>query len=181
MTESTDREILAEIAAGELGRFDELVDRYKGRLLKYLYSRVREFGTAEDLAQEVFLKVFRSPPRGGTGGGDGTVKTWLFRVARNSATDYLRGVERRKRLMRLQSQEVVKEPTAAEMEEERLRVEGYLRELPVEQAEVVGLRVFGDLTVSEIAQVTGVGVATVKSRMRYGLAKIAEILEKGRE
>ncbi|MCL2639932.1 MAG: RNA polymerase sigma factor [Phycisphaerales bacterium] len=177
MTESTDREILAEIAAGELGRFDELVDRYKGRLLKYLYSRVREFGTAEDLAQEVFLKVFRSPPKG----GDGTVKTWLFRVARNSATDYLRGVERRKRLMRLQSQEVVKEPTAAEMEEERLRVEGYLRELPVEQAEVVGLRVFGDLSIREIAQVTGVGVATVKSRMRYGLAKIAEILEKGRE
>ena len=177
MTESVDREILAEVAAGEMGRFDELVDRYKGRLLKYLYSRVRDFGAAEDLAQEVFLKVFRSPPRG----GDGSVKTWLFRVARNSATDYLRGAERRKKgLMRVLPREAVMEQ-AVEMEEERLRVEGWLNKLPAEQAEVVGLRVFGDLSVSEIAGVTGVGVATVKSRMRYGLAKIAEMLEKGRD
>ena len=109
------------------------------------------------------------------------MKTWLFRVARNSATDYLRGASRQKKgLMRLVPREAEMELTA-ELEEERLRVEGWLSKLPPEQAEVVGLRVFGDLSVSEIAQVTGVGVATVKSRMRYGLSKIAEMLEKGRD
>lgn len=65
--------------------------------------------------------------------------------------------------------------------EELERIETLLRQLPPEQAECVRLRALGDLTVPEIAEATGTSLATTKSRLRYGLGKLKEILETPRE
>jgi RNA polymerase sigma factor (sigma-70 family) len=62
-----------------------------------------------------------------------------------------------------------------------LRTEAVLEQLPPAQREVVSLRVFGDLTLSEIAEAMETPLATVKSRMRYGLEKAREILEQRAE
>ena len=88
-----DVEILAEIARGDLGRFDVLVNRYKVRLMSYLGHRVPDRHQAEDLVQEAFLRLFRAARNGGYSGRAG-VSTWLFTIADNCTTDYLRAAGR---------------------------------------------------------------------------------------
>jgi RNA polymerase sigma-70 factor (ECF subfamily) len=93
-TLAEDAVILAEIARGDLGRFDVLVDRYKARLMSYLGHRVPDQHQAEDLVQEAFLRLFRAARNGGYS-GQASVSTWLFTIADNCATDYLRASGRR--------------------------------------------------------------------------------------
>jgi RNA polymerase sigma factor (sigma-70 family) len=181
-TDGGDRAILREIGAGQLQRFDVLVNRYKTRLFRFIYVRLGDLEAAEDLTQDVFIKMMRGADVAGDSRA-GTVSTWLFTVARNCLTDHVRACRRRENLrqaaIRLTPRATSIDPvTAASLEEERTRVGKWLNQLPEEQREVLSLRLLADLTVPEIAEVTGVGVATVKSRLRYGLSKVAEMLEK---
>jgi RNA polymerase sigma factor (sigma-70 family) len=176
--DTVEREILREVAGGNYGRFDVLVNRHKTRMFRFLYLRLGDLDAAEDLTQEVFLRLFRAGPNADA---NGRVSTWLFTIARNCLVDHVRGQRRRERmhnaLLRLTPRDSALDPvTAAAFQEERVRVAGWLKELPEEQGEVLSLRFFGDLTVPEIAEVTGANVATVKSRLRYGLSKMASIL-----
>ncbi len=96
-TDASDRAILTEIRAGVLGRFNVLVDRHKAALLRYLYLHSRRTRSGGGSRPNVFLKLFRNPPTGAAGG---TVKTWLFTVARHCLTDYRRASRRREGLHR---------------------------------------------------------------------------------
>jgi RNA polymerase sigma factor (sigma-70 family) len=178
--DALDREILRDLAAGNFARFDILVNRHKTRIFRFLYLRLGNLHVAEDLTQEVFLKVVRassdpaSPCR---------ASTWLFTIARNCLTDHLRSQLRRARLhdtlLRLTPRDSALDPvTAAAFQEERTRVAAWFNHLPEEQREVLSLRFFADRTLPEIAAITGDTLPAVKSRLRYGLAKIASLLPK---
>lgn len=173
-----DRAILREVAGGNFDRFDGLVNRHKTRIFRFLYLQLGHLDVAEDLAQEVFLRLFRTPP---DSAASGRVSTWLFTITRNCLVDHVRAERRRVQLhntlMRLTPRDSSLDPvTAAAFQEERTRVAAWFSVLPEEQREVLSLRFFADLTVPEIAQITGANIATVKSRLRYGLSKIATIL-----
>jgi RNA polymerase sigma-70 factor (ECF subfamily) len=183
-----DVEILAEIVQGDLGRFDVLVNRYKVRLTSYLGHRVADRHHIEDLVQEAFLRLFRAARNGGYS-GQARVSTWLFTIADNCATDYLRASgrqrltlesdtaarrnddESRSRLDRCCSPDLDPAEAAASRESQS-RAEALLDCLPEEQRRVVALKVLGDLTLAEIAVVVGCPVGTAKSRLLYGLRKI---------
>ena len=173
-----DRMILREVAAGNFERFDVLVNRHKTRIFRFLFLQLGHLDVAEDLAQEVFLRLFRTPP---DAAASGRVSTWLFTITRNCLIDHVRAERRRVQLhntlMRLKPRDSSLDPvTAAAFQEERTRVAAWFSALPEDQREVLSLRFFADLTVPEIAQITGANIATVKSRLRYGLSKIATIL-----
>ncbi len=126
------------------------------------------------------MKVFRKPALGGKGA---RVSTWLFTLARNAATDHLRWRQRRQKWfaqhVRLTARNSSIDPAmAAALEEDRVRIGAMFQCLPEEQREVLTLRILGDLSLGEISEVTGANLATVKSRLRYGLSKIGEILPK---
>jgi RNA polymerase sigma factor (sigma-70 family) len=94
-TSVEDAEILAEIARNDLRRFDALVNRYKVRLMRYIGHRVRDRHHAEDLTQEAFLRLFRAARAGGYS-ERASVSTWLFTIADNCVTDYLRAAGRKR-------------------------------------------------------------------------------------
>ena len=83
----TDEELVASILATEPDRFGDLVGRYQGKLVNYLYRMLHNEDDAHDLAQEVFVKIHgaldRFDPRY-------RFSTWLFRVAQNAAIDTIR-------------------------------------------------------------------------------------------
>ena len=191
-----DAQILGEIARGDLGRFDVLVNRYKVRLMSYLGHRVPDRHHAEDLVQEAFLRLFRAARRGGYS-GKANVSTWLFTIADNCATDYLRAAGRQR--LTLESDTVernygdsagmldrrsspdIDPAEAAARRESQNRAEALLDCLPAEQRRVVALKVLGGLTLAEIAAVVGCPLGTVKSRLLYGLRKIeASLAHPGR-
>jgi RNA polymerase sigma-70 factor (ECF subfamily) len=186
-----DAQILAEIAQGDLRRFDNLVNRYKVRLMSYIGHRVPDRHHAEDLAQEAFLRLFRAA-RSGRYSGQASVSTWLFTIADNCATDYLRALGRQP--VRLESDTAGRDSNdspnmldrrpstdldpaeAAAIRESQGRAETLLDCLPEEQRRVVALKVLGGLTLAEVAAVVGCPLGTVKSRLLYGLRKIEALL-----
>jgi RNA polymerase sigma-70 factor (ECF subfamily) len=179
------------IAAGlkhkEAGLLDELIVRYQHRLLRYLLFLTSSRELAEDLFQEVWMRVLM---RGAQYNGKARFDTWLFTIARNLVIDY-----RRKRTLasldelfegsseddRPMSFEIVDEQPSPfdclSSSEDRERVSEALLELDTAYREVLVLRFHEDLSLQEIATVTRAPLSTVKSRLYRGLAAIKPTLE----
>jgi len=172
-----DAAILREISNSNLEHFDVFVDLYREKLLGYIHHRINDFHQAEDLTQDVFLRAFRAAAHGEYD-GRASVATWLFTIARNGVTDYLRAQAKEPvQLHNIGTAEPVAAPASHGPNQERgWEANSVLDRLPEPQREVVALKVFGGLTFSEIAKAVGCPLATVKSRMRYALLKVRELL-----
>jgi RNA polymerase sigma-70 factor (ECF subfamily) len=179
------------IAAGlkhqEAGLLDQLIVRYQHRLLRYLLFLTSSRELAEDLFQEVWMRVLM---RGSQFNGKARFDTWLFTIARNLVIDY-----RRKRTLtsldelfegpndddRPMGFEIVDEqPTPFDRMasgEDRERVSEALLSLDTVYREVLVLRFHEELSLQEIATVTRAPLSTVKSRLYRGLAAIRPVLE----
>ena len=171
----------------EPGLLDELIVRYQHRLLRYLLFLTGHREMAEDLFQEVWMRVLT---RGGQFNGKARFETWLFTIARNLVIDH-----KRKRTMasldelfdpgndddRPISLEVADhQPSPFDRLstiEDRERVAGALLQLDTLYREVLVLRFHEELTLEEIARVTRAPLSTVKSRLYRGLAAIKPRLE----
>jgi len=171
----------------EAGLIDELIVRYQHRLMRYLLFLIGNREMAEDLFQEVWMRVLT---RGGQFNGKARFETWLFTIARNLVIDL-----RRKRTMasldemvdtgsdddRPMSFEVAdQQPTPFDRfanGEDRERVAAALLQLDMLYREVLVLRFHEELTLDEIAKVTRAPLSTVKSRLYRGLAAIKPKLE----
>jgi RNA polymerase sigma-70 factor (ECF subfamily) len=172
----------------DVGLLDELIVRYQHRLLRYLLYLTSNREMAEDLFQEVWMRVL---VRGGQFNGQARFDTWLFTIARNLVID-----QRRKRTMssldelfegnseddRPMSFEVAgDEPTPFDRFsnlEDRQRIAAGLMQLDTLHREVLVLRFHEELSLEEIAKVTRAPLSTVKSRLYRGLAAIKPKLEK---
>jgi RNA polymerase sigma-70 factor (ECF subfamily) len=188
--EAVRQESLA-IASGlkhqEAGLLDELIVRYQHRLLRYLLYLTSSRELAEDLFQEVWMRVL---VRGGQFNGKARFDTWLFTIARNLVIDY-----RRKRTVasldelfegsseddRPMSFEISdSQPTPFDRFaslEDRQRIADALLAVDTLYREVLVLRFHEDLSLQEIASVTRAPLSTVKSRLYRGLAAIRPVLE----
>lgn len=174
------------IAAGlkhqEAGLLDELIVRYQHRLLRYLLYLTSSRELAEDLFQEVWMRVL---VRGGQFNGKARFDTWLFTIARNLVIDY-----RRKRTLssldelfegssdddRPMSFEVSDtQPTPFDnfaSLQDRQRIAEALLQVDTLYREVLVLRFHEEMSLQEIATVTRAPLSTVKSRLYRGLAAI---------
>jgi RNA polymerase sigma-70 factor, ECF subfamily len=174
----TDEELVRAVLAGDPERFGDLVDRYQGRLVNYLFRLLRSSEDAHDLAQEVFLRVYQALDR-----FDPTYRfsTWIFRVAQNAAIDQIR--KRRLKLVPLVRPGVGDGEPAMEMEapsddrgpyghlrnsERSEAIQAAVDALPWEYRELVVLRHYGELSYEEIAQLKKMPLGTVKNKLFRG-------------
>ena len=185
---SHDGDLLERISHGDLDHFDEFVDRYKARLMSYICPRIRDVHRAEDLTQEVFLRAFSAARRGDYRGGNNAAG-WLFAIARNCVTDYLRACGKEATVPVDELEEEVPRRAAEDPRDAAARsretpaviaaaggIDGILASLPGPQREVLTLKVLSGLTFAEIAKVMDCKLSTVKSRMHYALIKAREIV-----
>ncbi len=149
-------------------------------LLRYLRHHVS--GVAEDLAAEVWLGVI-----GGLAGFRGDLagfRAWMFSIARRRVADHYDSLERRPRLVELDGSEEIPErldaaePVMAAMAAQDA-VEALVRALPPDQAEVVLLRVLGDLSVKEVAELMGRSPGSVRVLQHRALKRLAVRWEHG--
>jgi RNA polymerase sigma-70 factor, ECF subfamily len=188
--EAVRQESLA-IAAGlkqqEAGLLDELIVRYQHRLLRYLLYLTSSRELADDLFQEVWMRVLL---RGGQYNGKARFDTWLFTIARNLVIDYRRkrtlasldelfeGSSEDDRPMSFEISDA--QPTPFDRFaslEDRNRIGEALLEVDTLYREVLVLRFHEELSLQEIASVTRAPLSTVKSRLYRGLAAIKPKLE----
>ena len=176
---------MAAVLAGHTERYEELVARYQGRVVNYLYRVLHSLDDAHDLAQEVFLRVYRALDR-----YDSQFKfsTWLFRVAQNAAIDRVR--KRRVHLVSMERPEsesgdggtfefasADRGPYGALRNVERGRaIARAIGELPGEYRELIELRHFAELSYGEIAELKGMPLGTVKNKLFRGRQMLKETL-----
>jgi len=171
----------------DAGLLDELIVRYQHRLMRYLLYLTSNREIAEDLFQEVWMRVL---VRGGQFNGQSRFDTWLFTIARNLVIDY-----RRKRTMasldelfengsdddRPMSFEVADgAPTPFDQFsnlEDRERITSALLQMDTLHREVLVLRFHEELSLEEISKVTRAPLSTVKSRLYRGIAVIRTKLD----
>ena len=172
--ESTDQQLVDQVMAGNKNAFNLLVMRYQHRVAALIARFVKDPREVEDVAQEAFLKAYRALP---LFRGDSAFYTWLYRIAVNTAKNYLVARSRRPPAQDLEIDEV--EPTETgsvlrEIEspegslstsELKVAVEAALDSLPEELKTAFILREFSGLSYEDIAEVMDCPVGTVRSRI----------------
>ena len=181
----TDGQLLQAFRAGDTGAFDALVRRHEAMLLRHARSLVGDGRTEEDVVQEVFLRLVQSPPvLPKEAVGDARLErahlaSWLHRVTRNCCMDVMRSETRRKK--REETVAAVDRSEgglhSVEGDDTRVAVEQGLTRLPVDQREVLVLRLLGERSYKEIAEITGKKIGTVGWLISVGLKALAEELE----
>ena len=173
--------IIARAKAGDAGAFGELYSRYAGLILRYLYVRVHEQDGAQDLTQEVFVRVIK-----GIAGfeyrGEKSFLGWLYTIAGN----VLIGQARRKRAISTpldESLELV-DPHGQDAVHsifDRVALEQAIAQLTEDQQQVLTLKFFADMTNQEIASTIGRSEGAVKALQHRALHALQQILERERE
>jgi len=173
-----DAALVRAFQAGNKASFDELVLRHKDRLFNLCFRFLGDYQEANDSAQEVFVKIYRSLKRFRL---ESAFSTWLYRIAVNTCKNKLRSSEyrRKKKMVHLDNPGTVEGKThVLEMRDdtqspllelerkERLNlIRRAIDSLPPAQKMVVVLRDLEELSYEDIANITGYSLGTVKSRL----------------
>jgi RNA polymerase sigma-70 factor (ECF subfamily) len=177
-----ERPLVARLRAGEQDAYREIVDAYRDRIITVV-SRVAGAGAdAEDLAQDAFLKAFAALDRFD---GRSALFTWIYRIAVNTARDWV-DYRRRRPVVPLEGPHGgPAEPAdtsplpaeAAERQELRAAVRAALERLPEPFRTTLILREMEGHSYEEVAEILGISIGTVESRLFRARAKLRALLE----
>jgi len=179
-----DEELMLRYGGGDAGAFETLYRRHRGPLYRFLLRQVSDAATAEELFQDVWMRVidFR-----GRYEARAKFSSWVFAIAHNRLMDFYRASGRAKFLAPEESEEALAALPADDIPADALidrkraaeRLLAALSDLPEAQREAFLLQQEGDLSVEEIGAATGVSRETAKSRLRYAIGKLRASLRSG--
>lgn len=179
--------LIEQCLAGEQGAWEELVKTYTRRVYAICYRFTNRDNEAQDLTQEVFLRVFKT--LGSFRAGEGSFTVWLTRLTRNLLVDHYRRTKHDRMTDAIEDKLAVLEETT----QQSARADGLLagreagellqaglQKLSPELREAVILRDLEELEYREIARVLDVPEGTVKSRLNRGRAELARVLRRNK-
>jgi RNA polymerase sigma-70 factor (ECF subfamily) len=183
----TDSDLARHIQAQQAWAFDALFERHAGAIRRHLLHIVRDEHAAEDLLQDVFLRVWTRVEQWN---GQGAFKGWLFRIATNTALNHLRSQRRRPQQPLeapedLDGDENSDTPAwlvdnaslgpdkALEASEQSSRLQQIIHDLPEDKREVFRLVHQMEMSLREAADELGIPEGTAKSRLHYARARLS--------
>jgi RNA polymerase sigma-70 factor, ECF subfamily len=183
-TLTDDYTLIRAIQAGDHQAFESLVRRYQHQVANLIYARIGSRDDAEDIAQEVFIRVYRSLPKFKF---DASFFSWLYRITMNLCIDEIRRRKIRNMLsLDFLTEDVLEKnrkskehalPTDSILTEEKHRViQSALKRLKPEHREILLLREYEDLGYNEIADVLGIRLEAVKSRIFRARVELKNLL-----
>jgi RNA polymerase sigma-70 factor (ECF subfamily) len=186
-----DDELVLKAQKGDVHAFDELVERYHGKIYGLTYNMTSNREDAEDLTQEVFIKAFEALPRFK---GKSSFYTWLYRIAVNKTINYRKKRNRKRALsldqfdQEIKTDDIYHDLTAKgsplrnlSLSELQIKLNEALQNLSEKHRTVVVMHDMQGIPHDEIAKVVGASVGTVRSRLFYARrqmqAELAEFLK----
>jgi RNA polymerase sigma-70 factor (ECF subfamily) len=189
--EDVEAQFVSRLLVRDEGAFNELVAAYGRRIFALVYRMLGRRDEAEDLAQEVFIHVFKSIDQFR---GESKLSTWIYRIAINLCKNRMRYLSRRHDRAQDHLDSVVEqrnfgaargisvgESVRPDEQVEAMQLEAAIREaialVDPDFRDVMVLRDVEDLSYEEIVNITGLPTGTVKSRIHRGRAQLRELLE----
>lgn len=180
----SDQDLIQQYLNGNERAFEVLLTRHKTKIFTSIYLFTRDNEVAEDIFQEVFIKIIDTL-RKGKYNHEGKFLQWALRIAYNMCVDQFRRSKRQTQVSPSETFDVLNVIQASDdnMEQTMIKVQGTNRiqalvdQLPPEQREVVILRHYADMSFKEISQLTRVSINTALGRMRYALINLRRLME----
>lgn len=180
----TDEELIARFQNGDEYAFDEIVHRYKDRLLNFIFRFLGQMDEAEDIVQDTFLKVYKNK---NAYENIARFSTWIYTIAGNLAKTELRKRKRRRMFSisgkgidekeyELRSGDRTPEEETDSVFNEKI-IQGAIEKLHEKFRTVIILRDIQELSYDEISNIIGVPLGTVKSRVNRARLKLQEMLK----
>ncbi len=163
---------------------EALIMRHKAKIYNFIYSKVFDRDTAEDIFQETFIKVIKTLKRG-VYNEEGKFLPWVMRISHNLVIDFFRKNNRIPTFDNSDEFDIFQligdgNPSAEHMMIEEQVVEDLQKlivELPEDQKAVLTMRLYKDMSFKEIAESTGVSINTALGRMRYAIINLRKLIE----
>ena len=184
VTTLNDQQLIARYLDGNEKAFETLLTRHKAKIYTQIYLFVKDTALAEDIFQEVFIKIIDTL-RKGKYNHEGKFLQWALRISYNMCVDYFRRSKRRPHVSQTETFDIFDVLKSNEDNAEQTIIKSQTHDkirklvdmLPPEQREVVILRHYADMSFKEISQLTRVSINTALGRMRYALINIRKMVE----
>ena len=182
----SEKELVQLYLNGNVDALSTLISRYKDRIYTAIYLLVKDKYMAEDLFQDVFIRIIDTLKAKGYS-NEGKFLPWALRIAHNLCVDHFRKIKRTPSITTSDDRDIFEvlnfsEPNAETrliQSQRHERVRKMIDLLPEDQREVIILRHYADLSFKEIASITNCSTNTALGRMRYGLINMRKMtLEK---
>jgi RNA polymerase sigma-70 factor (ECF subfamily) len=164
-----------------------LIKRHQSKIYGFIYSKMPDRDVADDIFQDTFIKVIKTL-KSNSYNEEGKFLPWVMRISHNLIVDHYR---KNKKMPMLRETEEFS--IFSILTDNSLNVEGriitdtiekdlqkIIIELPIDQREVLMMRIYQDLSFNEIAELTGVSINTALGRMRYALMNLRKVIEKNK-
>ena len=179
-----DQFLVRSYISGQNTSLDILINRHRSKILSFIISKVRDRALAEDIFQEVFLKVIKKLKEGKYN-EQGKFLPWVMRIAYNLIIDYFRKTNKTKFIRSKDNFNVfdVIKDTSSSKEDEMIRdrilkdLNEVIHKLPVSQREVLEMRYYSNMSFNEIAENCNISINTALGRMRYALINLRKIIK----
>ena len=181
----SDRELVENYRNGDLASFELLVSRYQAQVYSYIMTLVKDRQLADDIFQDTFVKIIRTI-KAGVYKDEGKFVQFAMRISHNLVIDHFRK-ENRIPTVESSSEDynyIDNAPISDPSVEQNMindQIHSDLRKmidyLPLEQREVLRMRIYDDMSFKEIADVTNVSINTALGRMRYALINLRKMME----
>jgi len=180
----TDEQLVGDYLTGEKEVFNKIVNRYLKLIYNFVYRLIGNEKNAEDVTQEIFLKVWKNIKEFDL---KKSFKTWIFTIAKNTCIDYLR---KRKDIPMsafdnddggnvIEDNLTDNEPKADEIFEvaqNKKNIENIINKLTIVQKEVIILKYINGMSLSETAEIMDIPINTAKSHHRRALSRMKDLL-----
>ncbi len=184
VTQLNDQQLIYSYLEGDEKAFEVLLTRHKAKIYTQIYLFVKDTALAEDIFQEVFIKIIDTL-RKGKYNHEGKFLQWALRISYNMCVDNFRRTKRRPKVSQTETFDIFDVLKSGDDNAEETimksqthqKIRSLVDALPPEQREVVILRHYADMSFKEISQLTRVSINTALGRMRYALINIRKMIE----
>lgn len=184
-----DRELIHAYINGEEKAFETLLLRHKDKVFRFIYLKVRDRDLAEDLFQDVFIKIINTL-KAGLYNEEGKFLPWAMRIAHNLVIDYFRKANKVRMIsesssqrddynifhtLKLEDKNIQDEISKEELETQVIK---FIEHLPESQRDILKMRIFKEMSFKDIAEEEDISINTALGRMRYALINLRKLMDK---
>ncbi len=179
-----DSYLVSSYIEGNEKSLEKLINKYRAKIFNFIQSKILNRDISEDIFQETFIKVIKTLKRG-LYNEQGKFLSWVMRIAHNLIVDHFRKSSRIKfykskddfDVFKLISDDIPNIENTIINEQVNVDLNKMILELPIDQREIIQMRLFKEMSFKEIAELTNVSINTALGRMRYAIINLRKLVD----